>query len=72
MAAAAQNDPTEKGPHEAGPSSPRRELTPEDFALLARIPARKPETFDREAIARAAWMVVGLALGLWFIRLLAG
>ena len=51
--------------------SPVRRAKTEDFAFLARLPARKPETFDREAITRAAWMVGGLALGLWIVMTIA-
>lgn len=47
------------------------ELKPEDFALLNRLPARKPETFDRDAIKRAGLMVGGLALGLWIVTTIA-
>ena len=51
--------------------APRRRAKTEDFAFLARLPARKPETFDSDAILRAAWMVGGLAVGLWIITLIA-
>jgi len=57
-------------PANPNPAAPR-ELTPEDFAFLARLPTRKPEFFDRDAITRAAWLVLALALGLWFITLFA-
>lgn len=64
--------PNGQAPEASPPAAPApRELQPEDFALLARVPARKPETFDRDAISRAAWMVGGLALGLWIISLFA-
>lgn len=53
------------------PAGPKRLLGTADLAFLARIPARKPETFDRDAIGRALWMVGGLALGLWIITLFA-
>jgi hypothetical protein len=49
----------------------RRRAKTEDFAFLARLPARKPETFDRDAITRAVWLVGGLALGLWLIMIIA-
>lgn len=57
-------------PASDAPASRRRAKT-EDFALLSRIPTRKPETFDTDAIVRAAWMVGGLAIGLWVISLFA-
>ena len=55
----------------AGSTGTVRRARTEDFAFLARLPARKPETFDRDAITRAAWMVGGLALGLWFVMIIA-
>jgi hypothetical protein len=51
--------------------APRRRARTEDFALLSRLPTRKPETFDTDAILKAAWMVGGLAIGLWIIALFA-
>lgn|GEM_PF-2647231 len=55
----------------AGPAGTTRRAKTEDFAFLARLPARKPETFDRDAIARAVLMVGGLALGLWVVMIVA-
>lgn len=55
----------------SAPAAPKRRAKTEDFAFLARLPARKPETFDADAIRRAAWMVGGLAAGLWIIMLIA-
>lgn len=49
----------------------RRRAKTEDFAFLSRLPARKPETFDDDALKRAALMVAGLAFGLWLITLIA-
>lgn len=55
----------------AGPAGTARRAKTEDFAFLARLPARKPETFDRDAITRAVLMVGGLALGLWLVMIVA-
>ena len=55
----------------AGPAGTTRRAKTEDFAFLARLPARKPETFDRDAITRAVLMVGGLALGLWLVMIVA-
>jgi hypothetical protein len=54
-----------------GSPKPARRAKTEDFAFLSRIPTRKPETFDGDAILRAVWMVGGLALGLWLITFFA-
>ncbi|MNK56609.1 hypothetical protein D3C87_756550 [compost metagenome] len=48
-----------------------RRAKTEDFAFLSRLPARKPEIFDRDAINRAALLVGGLALGLWVVMIIA-
>lgn len=58
-------------PAAGSPEKTVRRAKTEDFAFLARLPARKPETFDRDAITRAAWMVGGLALGLWMVMIIA-
>ncbi len=55
----------------SGSPKPTRRAKTEDFAFLSRIPTRKPETFDGDAIMRAVWMVGGLAMGLWLITFFA-
>jgi hypothetical protein len=62
---------SQEQPNEASTPPSGRRFGTADLAFLARIPTHKPETFDRDAIRRALWMVGGLALGLWIITLIA-